>query len=69
MSTTDNETTKTGGTKPPMYAEAMVGVKVKVPRPFRDVIAEVGDGNLSLGVRRLVAHYTDDVELHPDDQS
>lgn len=49
-----------GAGRPPKYDEAMVGMRVRVPRHYKRVTRSIGDGNLSLGVRRIVEFYCEE---------
>lgn len=52
-----------------MYDEAMIPMKVKVPPQYKSRIREIGDGNMSLGVRRLLEHHDQITPPNPDNQS
>ena len=49
----------TAGRKP-LYADGMVKIEVFLPPDLRAAAEELGDGNISAGVRRALAPYADD---------
>lgn len=40
-----------------MFDAPMTRLKVSIPKPMKQLIHEIGDGNYSQGVRRIVDFY------------